>query len=156
MEYIIAQTSSPLHLSHSRADRWGTTVNFTTNFLHSSRISAFRSMLFPSRPVHSLMLPSHRFPCLPHRLPPFTVPGPLASPDDLVTCPYHVSLHLVTEVWRSSYGPMAFPILAFTASLVLRDTEEFTETSHLECLYPSFNVCCYGPRFTCMQKYEHN
>ena len=37
----------------------------------------------------------------------------------------------------------------------VRDTEEFAETSHLQCLYPSFNVCCYGPRFTCIQKYGH-
>ena len=37
----------------------------------------------------------------------------------------------------------------------VRDTEEFAETSHLQSLYPSFNVCCYGPRFTCIQKYGH-
>ena len=37
----------------------------------------------------------------------------------------------------------------------VRDTEEFAETSHLQCLYPSFNVCCYGPRFTCKQRYGH-
>ena len=37
----------------------------------------------------------------------------------------------------------------------VRDTEEFAETSHLQCLYPSFNVCCYGPRLTCTQKYGH-
>ena len=24
----------------------------------------------------------------------------------------------------------------------VRETEQFAETSHLECLYPSFNVCC--------------
>ena len=36
----------------------------------------------------------------------------------------------------------------------VQDTEEFAETSHLQCLYP-FNVCCYGPRFTCIQKYGH-
>ena len=36
----------------------------------------------------------------------------------------------------------------------VRDTEEFAETSHLQCLYP-FNVCCYGPSFTCIQKYGH-
>ena len=59
-----------LHLSRSLADRWGTTADFTTSFLHSSRFSAFRSMLFHSRPVHSLMLSSHRFLCLPLRLPP--------------------------------------------------------------------------------------
>ena len=101
------------YLSRSLADRWGTTVDFTTRFLHSLRFSAFRSMMFHSRPVHSLMLPSHRFLCLPLRLPPWTVPCRivLASPDDRVTCPYHFSLRLFTVVKRSSYGLMAFPIL---------------------------------------------
>ena len=37
----------------------------------------------------------------------------------------------------------------------VRDIEEFAETSHLQCLYPSLNVCCYGPCFTCIQKYGH-
>ena len=62
-----------------------------------------------------------RFLCLPLRLPPWTVPCRivLASPDDRVTCPYHFSLRLFTVVKRSSYGPMAFPILAFTSSLVM-------------------------------------
>ena len=58
------------YLSRSLADRWGTTVDFTTSFLHSSRFSAFRSVMFHGRPVHSLMLSSHRFLCLPLRLPP--------------------------------------------------------------------------------------
>ena len=67
------------------------------------------------------MLSSHRFLCLPFRLPPCTDPCRivLASPDDRVTCPYHFSLCLFTAVRRSSYGPMAFPILAFTSSLVM-------------------------------------
>ena len=49
-------------------------------------------MVFHSRPVHSLRLSSHRFLCLPLRLPPWTVPCRivLASPDDRVTCPYRV------------------------------------------------------------------
>ena len=61
------------------------------------------------------MLSSHRSLCLPLSLPPQTVPCRivLASPDDRVTCPYHFSLRLFTEVRRSSYGLMAFPILAF-------------------------------------------
>ena len=82
---------------------------------------AFCSSIFHSRPVHSLMLSSHRFFCLPLRLPPWTVPCRivLASPDDRVTCPYHLSLHLFTEARRSSYSPMAFTILAFTSSLVM-------------------------------------
>ena len=96
------------HLSRSLANRWGTTVDFTARFLHSSRFSAFRSMMFHSRPGHSLMLSSHRFLCLPLRLPPGTVPCRivLASLDNRVTCPYHFSLRLFTEVRRSSYGPM--------------------------------------------------
>ena len=58
------------YLSRSLADRWGTAVDFTTSFLHSLQLSAFLSMLFHSRPVHSLILSSHRFLCLPLRLPP--------------------------------------------------------------------------------------
>ena len=81
------------YLSRSLADRWGTTIDFTTSFLHSSRFSAFCSSIFHSRPVHSLILSSHRFLCLPLRLPPWTVPSRivLASPDDRVMCPYHFS-----------------------------------------------------------------
>ena len=108
-------------LSRSLADRWGTTVDFTTSFLHSSRFSAFRNMMFHWRPVHTLMLSSHRFLCLPLRLSHWTVPcrTVLASPDDRVTCPYHFSLRHFTEVKRSSYGPMAFPVLAFISLLVM-------------------------------------
>ena len=92
---------SSSYLSRSLADRWGTTVDFTTSFLHSSRFSAFRSVMFHGRPVHSLMLSSHRFLCLPLRLPPWTFPCRivLASPDDRVTCPYHFSLRLFTVYW---------------------------------------------------------
>ena len=89
----------PSYLSHSLADHWGTTVDFTTSFLHSSQFAPFHSMIFHSRPVHSLMLSSRRFLCLPLRLPPWTVPCRivLASPDDRVTCMYHFSLHLFTK-----------------------------------------------------------
>ena len=41
-------------------------------------------------------------------------------------------------------------------AIFARDTEEFAESPHLHCLYPSFNVCCYGPCFTCIQKYGHD
>ena len=58
------------YLYHSLADRGGTTVDFATSFLHSLRFSAYRSSIFHSRPVHSLMLSSHRFLCLPLRLAP--------------------------------------------------------------------------------------
>ena len=109
------------YLSCSLANHWGTTIDFTTSFLHSSQFSAFCSMIFHSRPVHSLMLSSHRFLCLPLRLPPCTVPCRivLASPYNRVTSPYHFSLHLFTEVRRSSYGLKVFLVLALTSSLVM-------------------------------------
>ena len=93
LSYLILSYLILSYLSRSLADRWGTTVDFTTSFLHSSQFSAFRSMIFHSRPVHSLMLSFHRFLCLPLRLPPCTVPSRLvlANPDDRVTCPYHFS-----------------------------------------------------------------
>ena len=80
---LLSQSS---YLSRSQADCWGTTVDFITIFLHSLWFSAFCSMMFLSRPVHSLMLSSHRFLCLPLRLPLWTVPCRivLASPDNRV------------------------------------------------------------------------
>ena len=75
-----------LHLSCSLADRWGITANFTTYFLYSSPFSAFRGVMFHSRPVHSFMLSPYHFLCLPLRLLPCTVPCRivLANPDDCV------------------------------------------------------------------------
>ena len=63
-----------LHLFLSRGGHWGTTDVFTSSFLHFSLFSAALSGLTISRPVHSLMLSSHLFFCLPCLLPPFTVP----------------------------------------------------------------------------------
>ena len=68
---------------------------------------AICSMMFHSRLVHSPMLSSHRFLCLPLRLPPCIVPcrTVLSSPDDGVTCPYHFSLHLFTLTVQGLQGP---------------------------------------------------
>ena len=90
------------YLPHSLADPWGTTVDFTTSFLYSSRFSAFRGMIFHSRPVHSLMLSSHRFLYLSLRFAPWTVLCRivLASTDGCVMWPYHFSLRLFIEVRR--------------------------------------------------------
>ena len=62
------------HLSFNREGRWGTTDDFATSFLHSSLLFTTLWDLANSRPVHSLMLSSHLFLCLPCLLPPFTVP----------------------------------------------------------------------------------
>ena len=61
------------HLSLNREGRWGTTDDFATNFLHFSLFSTALLDLANSRPVHSPMLSSHLFLCLPCLLSPFTV-----------------------------------------------------------------------------------
>ena len=100
-------------------DRWGTTDDLATSSLHSSRLSAFLMAAPSVKPVHSGMLSSHLFFCLPRLLPPWTVPCMIvfASPDDLVMCPYHLSLRCLTVVRRSSWGPMACRVLFRTSSL---------------------------------------
>ena len=59
------------HLSLNHEDRWGTTDDFATSLLHFSLFSAALCDLTNSRPVHSLMLSSHFFLCMPCFLPPF-------------------------------------------------------------------------------------
>ena len=75
------------HQSLNREGRWGTTDDFATSFLHFSLFSTALWDLPNSRPVHSLMLSSHLFLCLPCLLPPFTVPCKivLARPDERET-----------------------------------------------------------------------
>ena len=57
------------HPSLNREGRWGTTDDFGTNFLHFPLLSTALRDLANSRPVHSLMLSSHLFLCLPCLLP---------------------------------------------------------------------------------------
>ena len=89
-------------------------------FLHFSLFSTALWDLANSRPVHSLMLSSHLFFCLPCLLPPLTVPCKivLARPDEWETCPYYCSLCLFTMVRRSLCCPIACWILARTSSFV--------------------------------------
>ena len=125
------------HPSLNCPDYWGTTDDFTTSFLHFSLFSTALWDSANSRPVHSLMLSSHLFFCLPCLLPPFTVPCKmlLARPDEQETWPYHCSLRLFTMV-RSSCGPIACWILARTSSLVTRFLYEIC--SWLLALYLKF------------------
>ena len=62
------------HLSLKHEGRWGTTDDFATSFLHFPLFSTALWDLANSRLVHSLMLSTHLFLCLPCLLPPFTVP----------------------------------------------------------------------------------
>ena len=75
------------HLSLNREGSWGTTGDFATSFLQFSLFSTALWDLANSRIVHSLMLSSHLFLCLPCLLPPFTVPCKmvLARPDERQT-----------------------------------------------------------------------
>ena len=84
-----------LHLFLNREGRWGTTDDFTASFLHFPLFSTALWDVVNSRLVHSLMLSSHLFLCLPCLLPSFTVPCKmvLARPDERETCPNHFSLY---------------------------------------------------------------
>ena len=60
-------------LSLNRKGRWGTTDDFATSFLHFPCFSLSSKTWRPPG-LHSLMLPSYLFLCLPCLLPTFTVP----------------------------------------------------------------------------------
>ena len=71
-------------------------------------------------PVHSLILSSHLFFCLPLCLFPFTVPCKIvfAKLEDLEIWPNHFSVRFLTRVRSSSYSPMVAWICLRTSSLV--------------------------------------
>ena len=71
---------------------WGTTDEFATIPFHLDLFSAALVELAKSIPVHSLILSSHLFFCLPLFLFPFTVPCRIvfAKPEDLEAWPNHL------------------------------------------------------------------
>ena len=99
------KTNLDLILSQSLnlGDRRGTTDNVATIPFHPSLSSAALRESPNPIPVHSLMLPSHLFFCLP-LLSPFTAPCRIvfAMPEDLEMWPYHLSFRFFTMVRRSS------------------------------------------------------
>ena len=97
-----------LHLPLNREGRWSTTDDFTNSFLIFSLFFTSLWGLGNSRPVHSLMLSSHLFFCLPCLLPPFIVPSKvvLTRPDERETALYYFILRLFT-MDSSSCGPIA-------------------------------------------------
>ena len=109
----------------------GTTDEFATILFHLDLFSAALVELAKSIPVHSLILSSHLFFCLPLFLFPFTVPCRIvfAKPEDLETWPNHLSFHFLTSVKSSLYSPMAAWIFLLTSSLV---TWSLYETFHIQ------------------------
>ena len=89
--------------------RRGTTDECATIPFHLDLFSAALVELTKSIPVHSLILSSHLFFCLPLFLFPFTVPCRVvfAKPEDLETWPNYLSIRFLTRVRSSSYSPMA-------------------------------------------------
>ena len=100
--------------------RRGTTDEFATIPFHLDLFSAALVELAKSVPVHSLILSSHLFFCLPLFLFPFTVPCRIvfAKPEALEIWPNHLSSRFLTRDRSSSYSPMATWIFLRTASLV--------------------------------------
>ena len=100
--------------------RRSTTYEFATIPFHLDPISAAPVELAKSILVHSLILSSHLFFCLPPFLFPLTVPCRIVfpKPEDLETWPNHVSFRVLTKVSSSSYSRMAAWIFLQTSSLV--------------------------------------
>ena len=109
-------------LSHpiTLGGRRGTTDEFATIHFHLDLFSAALVELAESIPVHSLILSSHLFFCLPLFLFPLPVPCRIvfAKPEDLETWPNHLSFRFLTRVRSSLYSPMAAWIFLRTSSLV--------------------------------------
>ena len=132
------------HTSHSilfypitLEGRRGTTDEFATTTFHLDLFSAALVELAKFIPVHSFILSSHLFFCLPLFLFPFTVPCRIvfAKPEDLETWPNHLSFRFLTRVRSSSYSPMAAWIFLRTSSLVYLDPNEMSGRSYL-CTVP--------------------
>ena len=95
--------------------RRGTTDELATIPFHLVLFSAALVRLAKSIPVHSLILFSHLFFCLPLFLFPFTVPCRTAKPEDLETWPNHLSFRFLTRIRSSSYSPLAACIFLRTS-----------------------------------------
>ena len=101
-------------------DRRGTTDEFAKNPLHLVLFSAVLVELAKCIPVHSLMLFSHLYFCLPLFLFPFTVPCRIvfAKPEVLETWTNYLSFRFLTRVRSLSYSQVAARIFLRTSSLV--------------------------------------
>ena len=144
--YLVSHLSSQ---SLNLGGRRGTTDDVATIPVHPSLSSAAPRESPNHNPIHSLMLSSHLFFCLPLLLAPFTVPCRIvfAMPEDLEMWPYHLTFRFFTMVRRSSCTPVAFWIL-LRHMVFVGNVQKSSIASHLKGLDPSFDFCCQGPALT--------
>ena len=135
--------NSPNLLVYARTleGRRGITDEFATIPSHLVLFLATLIRLAKSTPVHSLILSSHLFFCLPLHLFPFTVPCRIvfAKPEDLETWPTHLSYCFLTMVRSSSYSPMVIWIFLQTFSIdnmvLVQNVQYPPVASHLKGLH---------------------
>ena len=138
---IIIKIHSILFYPITLEGRRGTTDEFATIPFHLNLFSAALVELAKSIPVHSLILSSHLFFCLPLFLFPFIVPCRIvfAKPEDLETWPNHLSFRFLTRVRSSSYSPMAAWNFLRTSSLVTWSLYEmFSSLRSISSQKPAF------------------
>ena len=149
--YVTGSESS--HLSSQSLNiggRRGTTDDVATTPFHPSLSSAVLRESPNPIPIHSLMLSSHLFFCLPLLLAPFTVPCRIvfAMPEDLEMWPYHLSFRFFIMVRRSSCTLDSFANLLVRHMVFVGNVQKSPIASHLEGLDPSSDFCCQGPALT--------
>ena len=122
--YLVSRSCVTLVCNHHhhhqffhREGRWGNTDDFSIIFLHFYLFSTAFWDLSNSGPVHFLMLSSHLFLCLPCSLFPFHCALQEGFGQTWWTGNITIPLHF-TMVRRSSCGPIAGWILAWTSLLV--------------------------------------
>ena len=103
-------------------------------------------------PVHSLMLSSHLFFCLPLLLDPFAVPCRIVSPCTRILRCGHTIFLSVSLPWLGDHH--ALQLLNSVANLLVRhmvfggNVQKSPIASHLKGLDPSLYFCCQGPALT--------
>ena len=151
MKFTLQTSPSPPPLT--TGGRWDTIDDFTTSFLHFSLFCPALWDLVSSRPVHSLMLFSQQFLCLPCLLPPFIMPCKivLPRPAEWETCPCHCSLRQGVFVWSSCLLDLGVDFLVDNM-VFLWDVYYLAVAPHFHSLYSSLELCCEGPWFTSIQE----
>ena len=143
------------YLSLNRDSRWGTADDFATSFLHFSLFSTALWDLANSRPVHSLMLSSHLFLCLPGLLP--LCLARWFWPDLMNRWHHHttaVCVSLLSSgvfVWSNCLLDLDTDFLVSNMVFVW-DLYYLAVAPHFHGLYSSLEFCCEGPWFTCIQE----